>query len=141
MLWAVSLLTMHLLAHRLSPPVLSYPFYRIILLRGTFDLRSLSRGCNQHSKKWLYLKGALSLHTSEQGGATSIAFAENQLSPSLISLSPLITTHPRFLPQSWVRSSPSRVQPGHDWITWFRVFDPLHTPSSDSVSLSLPLTG
>jgi len=114
MLWAVSLLTMHLLAHRLSPPVLSYSLTKIILFQGTFDLRSLSRGCNQHSKKWLYLKGALSLHTSEQGGATSIAFAENQLSPSLISLSPLITTHPRFLPQSWVRSSPSQVQPGHD---------------------------
>jgi len=32
-------------------------------------------------------------------------FAENQLSPNLISLLPLITTHPRIFPQTWVRSS------------------------------------
>ena len=36
-------------------------------------------------------------------GYTSIYFAENQLSPSLISLSPLCTSHPRLLPQAWVQ--------------------------------------
>jgi len=38
-------------------------------------------------------------------GSTYIDFAENQLFPSLIGLSPLITSHPRLLPQTWVRSS------------------------------------
>src|SRR5690606_14270381 len=37
--------------------------------------------------------------------ATSIAFAENQLSPSLIGLSPLATGHPRLFQQAWVRPS------------------------------------
>jgi len=36
---------------------------------------------------------------------TSIVFAENQLFPSSISFLPLTTDHPRFLPQSPVRSS------------------------------------
>jgi len=37
--------------------------------------------------------------------STSIDFTENQQFPSLISLSPLITGHPRLLQQTWVRSS------------------------------------
>lgn len=32
-------------------------------------------------------------------------FAENQLFPSLIGLSPLATSHPELLQQLWVRSS------------------------------------
>ena len=42
---------------------------------------------------------------SLQARSTSIDFAENQLSPSLLGLSPLSTSHPRLLPQAWVRSS------------------------------------
>jgi hypothetical protein len=37
--------------------------------------------------------------------ATSIAFAENQLFPGLISLSPLGTSHPTLFQQSSVRAS------------------------------------
>ena len=37
--------------------------------------------------------------------STSIDFAENQLFPSLISLSPLATSHPCILQHTWVRSS------------------------------------
>ena len=37
--------------------------------------------------------------------STSIDFAENQLSPSSIGFSPLIISHLRLLPQTWVRSS------------------------------------
>ena|SRR5690242_5020439 len=37
--------------------------------------------------------------------STSIDFAENQLFPSLISLSPLSTNHPRIFQHTWVRSS------------------------------------
>ena len=37
--------------------------------------------------------------------STSIDFAENQLFPSLIGLSPLATAHPRLFQQAWVRSS------------------------------------
>jgi len=42
--------------------------------------------------------------------ATYIAFAEYQLSPSLISLSPLISSHPPFFLQRSVRSSSFRLQ-------------------------------
>ena len=38
-------------------------------------------------------------------GATSIAFAENQLSPALIGLSPLTTDHPSLFQQTTVRPS------------------------------------
>ena len=38
-------------------------------------------------------------------GSTSIDFAENQLSPSLISLSLRSTTHPLAFQRQWVRSS------------------------------------
>jgi hypothetical protein len=37
--------------------------------------------------------------------STSIDFAENQLSPGLIGLSPLATAHPRLFQQAWVRPS------------------------------------
>jgi hypothetical protein len=37
--------------------------------------------------------------------STSIDFAENQLFPGLIGLSPLATAHPLLLQQQWVRSS------------------------------------
>ena len=37
--------------------------------------------------------------------STSIDFAENQLFPSLISLSPLATSHPRVLQHTWVQPS------------------------------------
>ena len=44
-------------------------------------------------------------HNTLIKGFTSIDFAENQLSPSLISLSPLYTSHLRLLPQAWVQPS------------------------------------
>ncbi|EPS74717.1 hypothetical protein M569_00042, partial [Genlisea aurea] len=37
--------------------------------------------------------------------STKIDFAENQLYPILVGLSPLATSHPRILPHTWVRSS------------------------------------
>ncbi|KAK7230743.1 hypothetical protein RIF29_48584 [Crotalaria pallida] len=37
--------------------------------------------------------------------STEIDFAENQLYPILVGLSPLATSHPRILPHTWVRSS------------------------------------
>jgi hypothetical protein len=42
-------------------------------------------------------------------GRTSIRFAENQLSPSLIGLSPLPTSHPSILQHTWVRPSQPRL--------------------------------
>jgi hypothetical protein len=74
-------------------------------------------------------------------GATSIAFEENQLSPSLFSLSLLATPHPHLLQQMWVRASTSCYRsftldmassPG------FGSIPSDLTPSSDSVSLRLP---
>lgn len=44
-------------------------------------------------------------HRSPLWRTTSIVFAENQLFPSSIGFLPLTTDHPRFLPQSPVRSS------------------------------------
>ena len=76
-------------------------------------------------------------------GTTSIAFEENQLSPSLFSLSLQSTTHPLLLQQEWVRASK----------TCYRLFTLVMdrspgfgstnadlTPISDSVSLRLPYT-
>src|SRR3546814_6627920 len=37
--------------------------------------------------------------------STSIDFAENQLFPGLVGLSPLATSHPRLFQQTWVRPS------------------------------------
>ena len=51
--------------------------------------------------------------------STSIDFAENQLSPSSIGFSPLIISHLRLLPQTWVRSSK----------TYYRFFNLLMTRS------------
>ena len=51
--------------------------------------------------------------------STSIDFAENQLFPSSIGFSPLVTSHPRLLPQTWVRSSK----------TYYRIFNLLMTRS------------
>ena len=74
-------------------------------------------------------------------GATSIAFEENQLSPSLISLSLLSTTHPLPLQREWVRAS------SECYLTFTLVMDrslgfgSTHidlSPYSDSVSLRLP---
>jgi hypothetical protein len=74
-------------------------------------------------------------------GATSIAFEENQLSPSLISLSLLSTTHPLLFQQEWVRTS------SQCYLTFILVMDrspgfgSTHidlTPYLDSVSLRLP---
>jgi hypothetical protein len=44
-------------------------------------------------------------------GTTSIVFGENQLSPSLIGLSPLPTAHPKLFQQQRVRAS-TRCYPG-----------------------------
>ena len=74
-------------------------------------------------------------------GATSIAFEENQLSPSLISLSLLSTTHPLPFQREWVRTS------SQCYLTFILVMDRSPgfgsiasnlTPYSDSVSLRLP---
>ena len=51
-----------------------------------------------------YRNSALPPQLTSQG-ATSIAFEENQLSPGLISLSLLSTTHPLPLQREWVRTS------------------------------------
>lgn len=74
-------------------------------------------------------------------GATSIAFEENQLSPSLFSLSLLSTTHPLPFQREWVRAS------SQCYLTFTLVMDrslgfgSIHVdlaPYSDSVSLRLP---
>ncbi len=49
--------------------------------------------------------------------STYIDFVENQLFPSLISLSPLITNHPNILQHIWVQPSKNilyLIQPVHD---------------------------
>src|ERR1700759_3835346 len=76
-------------------------------------------------------------------------FGENQLSRSLIGLSPLPTTHPLSLQPKWVRA-PTRSYPrftlamGRSLRCGSRThhYTPYgDTPYSDSLSLRLPLTG
>src|SRR5437870_11937006 len=70
-------------------------------------------------------------------------FGENQLSPSLLGLSPLSTGHPPCFQPGWVRPSPGSYPRfslpmdrslglGSTACDW--------TPCSDSLSLRLPLT-
>jgi len=47
----------------------------------------------------------LYLHNIVYCRTTKIVFAENQLSPDSIGISPLVKAHPRILQQSPVRSS------------------------------------
>src|ERR1700722_18663296 len=76
-------------------------------------------------------------------GATYIAFAENQLFPSLISLSPLATTHPRHFQQTPVRPS-SRCYPAFSLVMarslGFGSNPTNSTPYSGSLSLRLHLS-
>ena len=74
-------------------------------------------------------------------GTTSIVFGENQLSPSLIGLSPLATPHPRSFQPPRVRAS-TRCYPGFTLDMArshrFRVYrHVLKSPCSDSLSLRL----
>src|SRR5690606_32078063 len=71
-------------------------------------------------------------------------FGENQLSRSLIGLSPLPTDHPPAFQRRWVRAStqsyPRFTLPmGRSPRFGFRARD--STPSSDSLSLRLPHNG
>jgi hypothetical protein len=74
-------------------------------------------------------------------GTTKIVFGENQLSPSLIGLSPLSTAHRNSFQPVPVRSS-TRYYPSFnlamDRSLRFRVYPHgLHSPYSDSLSLRL----
>ena len=76
-------------------------------------------------------------------GATSIAFEENQLSPSLFSLSLRSSTHPHLLQQMWVRSSSACYRTFNlvkDRSLGFGSTARDYSPYSDSVSLRLPYT-
>ena len=79
MVWAFSLLTMNIITHRLAPVVV------VDGIRSLVGFGSPVRTPRPSS----------ALPPSQiQRGYTSIYFEENQLSPSLISLSPLSTGHP-----------------------------------------------
>src|SRR5579862_560934 len=76
-------------------------------------------------------------------GATSIAFEENQLSPSLFSLSLLATSHPHLLQQMWVRASTSCYRSFTLDMASSLGFGSIpsdSSPFSDSVSLRLPFS-
>ena len=112
--------------HRVSP-VLHFSVFEVCI-----GLVVLSRTPSRHS--------ALPPRVITRG-ATSIAFEENQLSPSLISLSLLSTTHPLPFQREWVRTS------SQCYLTFILVMDrslgfgSTHidlSPFSDSVSLRLP---
>ena len=74
-------------------------------------------------------------------GTTSIVFGENQLSPSLIGLSPLPTAHPNLFQQKRVRTSTPCYRGfilAMGRSLRFRVYrHVLHTPYEDSLSLRL----
>ena len=74
-------------------------------------------------------------------GTTSIVFGENQLSPSLIGLSPLPTAHPNLFQQKRVRTSTPCYRGfilAMGRSLRFRVYrHVLQAPCSDSLSLRL----
>ena len=79
MVWAFSLLTMNVITHRLTP---------VVAVSG---IRSLvGFGSPLRTPRPSSALPPLQI----QRGYTSIYFEENQLSPSLIGLSPLSTVHP-----------------------------------------------
>ena len=87
-IWAVSLSTVDLSANSLIPIILQ----KVLLYSFTQDKRLF----NPFLLKNKY--------------PTKIGFAENQLSLSLISLSPLSTTYPKILPHLWVEPSSINYQ-------------------------------
>lgn len=104
-IWAVSLLTSDLITWSLSGDL--FMCIRSFLGLGQAlghpcpssalpTMKSWSRSCITKSDYWIWICNLRS---------TSIDFAENQLFPSLISLSPLATSHPCILQHTWVRSS------------------------------------
>lgn len=108
-------------------PVVHFSVFEVCI-----GLASLSRPPSRHS--------ALPPRVIPRG-ATSIAFEENQLSPSLISLSLLSTTHPLPFQREWVRTS------SECYLTFILAMDRSlgfgstlidFSPYSDSVSLRLP---
>ena len=90
MVWALSLLTMNLITHRLTPGV------AVGGIRSLIGFGTAVSGPRPFSA----LPPPL-IHR----GYTSIYFEENQLSPSLISLSPLSTAHPSPFQRAPVRTS------------------------------------
>jgi hypothetical protein len=122
----VSLFTTDLITRRVSP-VLYFPVFAVCI-----GLVSPFGPPSRHSA----LPPGVIIR-----GATSIAFEENQLSPSLISLSLLSTTHPLPFQREWVRTS------SQCYLTFILVMDRSLgfgsnnidlSPYSDSVSLRLP---
>jgi hypothetical protein len=122
----VSLFTTDLITRRVSP-VLYFPVFAVCI-----GLVSPFGPPSRHSA----LPPGVIIR-----GATSIAFEENQLSPSLISLSLLSTTHPLPFQREWVRTS------SQCYLTFILAMDRSlgfgsthidYAPYSDSVSLRLP---
>ncbi len=122
----MSLFTTDLITRRVSP-VSHFSVFEVCI-----GLAGLSRPPSRHS--------ALPPRVITRG-ATSIAFEENQLSPSLISLSLLSTTHPLPFQREWVRTS------SECYLTFILAMDRSlgfgstlidFSPYSDSVSLRLP---
>ena len=108
------------------------PVLRFSVFEVCIGLVVLSRTPSRHS--------ALPPRATTRG-TTSIAFEENQLSPSLISLSLLSTSHPLPFQREWVRAS------SKCYLTFTLLMDrspgfgstPIDlSPYSDSVSLRLP---
>ena len=88
--WVVSLLTTDVSTHGLSPADGKYGIQSLVRFGKTVCPPSLS--------------SALPPYALLQG-TTSIVFAENQLSPGLISLSPLATGHSPTFQRRWIRTS------------------------------------
>ena len=92
MVWAVSLLTMKLIPHSLTGVCMKSVF------RVCIDLVPFS----QPAPKQCFTPDSSSYHR-----CASTHFGENQLAPSSIGISPLITAHPPIFQHRWVRSSTS----------------------------------
>ena len=127
MVWALSLSTMKLIPHRLTP------WLHVV------GIRSLTG--DGIPRRTLSPISALPPTLTTRGSPYS-NFGENQLSPSLIGLSPLSTSPPLSFQPEWVRSFTScygRCNLLMDSSLGFGSTARYWTPCSDSLSLRLPL--
>ncbi len=125
MVWVVSLSTAKLIPRGLTPVI-------NMLVFGVWFSDVVWK--THHPNQYLYPQHRVAR------GYTSIYFEENELSPSLVKLSLLPTSHPLGFQPKWVRSS-TRYNPRFNLLMGrslrFRVYRQRHARYSHSVSLWL----
>lgn len=140
MIWAFSLSTLDLCAQSLSVHWFFLQNKKLSLVFGV-SMSSVSLWATLTQRVLYPLR-----YFNER--STYIDFAENQLSPGSFGFSPLVASHPRLLPQTWVRSS-KKYHPFFNLLTTrspgfgFKFWDSTYYgifgfPTPPPIGLSLP---